>query len=108
MPRLRTSFAAAALAAAALAPAAHAARTTIATEPRATPIAAWAGTVAWSSYDPATKDYHLVVSRNGAAPQRVPVAPSPNAFDVDLGVDGIMTDRPRVLRDVFAERDLPL
>jgi glycerophosphoryl diester phosphodiesterase len=27
---------------------------------------------------------------------------------LDLGVDGIMTDRPRVLRDVFVERDLPL
>ena len=27
---------------------------------------------------------------------------------LDLGVDGIMTDRPRVLRDVFAERGLPL
>jgi glycerophosphoryl diester phosphodiesterase len=27
---------------------------------------------------------------------------------LDLGVDGIMTDRPRVLRDVFAERRLAL
>jgi glycerophosphoryl diester phosphodiesterase len=27
---------------------------------------------------------------------------------LDLGVDGIMTDRPRVLRDVFAERGLRL
>jgi glycerophosphoryl diester phosphodiesterase len=27
---------------------------------------------------------------------------------LDLGVDGIMTDRPRVLRDVFVERGLPL
>jgi glycerophosphoryl diester phosphodiesterase len=27
---------------------------------------------------------------------------------LDLGVDGIMTDRPRVLRDVFAERGLSL
>ena len=27
---------------------------------------------------------------------------------LDIGVDGIMTDRPRVLRDVFAERGLPL
>jgi hypothetical protein len=77
----------AALAAAALAPAAHAASTTIATEQRATEVAAWAGTVAWSSFDPATDDYHLVVSRNGAAPQRLPVAPSANAFDVDLGTN---------------------
>jgi len=77
----------AAVLAAALAPAAHAAPTTIATEQRATQVAAWAGTVAWSSYDPATNDYHLVVSRNGAAPQRLPVAPSANAFDVDLGTN---------------------
>src|SRR3954466_6549199 len=75
------------LCAAALAPAAHAAPTTIATEQRATPVAAWAGTVAWSSYDPATNDYHLVVSRNGGAPQRLPVAPSADAFDVDLGTN---------------------
>jgi hypothetical protein len=76
-----------ALAAAALAPAAHAAPTTIATEQRATEVAAWAGTVAWSSFDPATNDYHLVVSRNGAASQRLRVAPSANAFDVDLGTN---------------------
>lgn len=88
-PLRRASRAAAlgALAAAVLAPAAHAAPTTISTEPRATPIAAWAGTVAWSAYDAATNDYHLVVSRNGSAPQRLPVAPSANAFDVDLGTN---------------------
>ena len=43
------AIAAAALAAAALAPAANAAPTTIGTEQRATPVAAWAGTVAWST-----------------------------------------------------------
>ena len=51
------------------------------------PLAAWAGTVAWSSYDPTTNDYHLVVSRNGGAPQRVAIAPNPVAFDVDLGTN---------------------
>jgi hypothetical protein len=76
-----------ALLAAVLAPAAHAAPTTIATEQRATPISAWAGTVVWSSYDATTNDYHLVVSRNGATPQRLAVAPSANAFDVDLGTN---------------------
>ena len=75
-----------ALLAAVLAPAAHAAQT-IATEQRATQISAWAGTVVWSSYDATTNDYHLVVSRNGAAPQRLAVAPSANAFDVDLGTN---------------------
>ena len=69
------ALAAAALAAAVLAPAAGAAPTTISTEARATPIAAWAGTVVWSTFDATTNDYHLVVSRNGAAPQRLPVAP---------------------------------
>ena len=37
--------------------------------------------------DATTNDYHLVVSRNGGAPQRLPVAPSANAFDVDLGTN---------------------
>jgi glycerophosphoryl diester phosphodiesterase len=27
---------------------------------------------------------------------------------LDLGVDGVMTDRPRLLAGVFAERGLPL
>jgi hypothetical protein len=81
------ALALAALACAVLAPAAHAAPTTIATELRATPVAAWGGTVAWSTYDATTNDYHLVVSRNGGAPQRLPVAPSANAFDLDLGTN---------------------
>src|SRR5262249_18790240 len=77
----------AALAAAVLAPAAGAAPTTISTEPQATQVAAWAGTVVWSAFDSTTKDYHLVVSRNGGAPQRLPVAPAANAFDVYLGTN---------------------
>jgi hypothetical protein len=81
------ALAAAAVTAAVLAPAAGAAPTTISTEARATPIAAWARTVVWSTFDATTNDYHLVVSRNGAAPQRLPVAPSANAFDVDLGTN---------------------
>jgi len=81
------AVAAAILAGAALAPAAHAAPTTIATEQRAAPVAAWAGTVAWSRFDPATNDYHLVVSRNGGAPQRLAVAPNAVAFDLDLGTN---------------------
>jgi hypothetical protein len=72
---------------AALAPAAQAASTTISTALRAVPVAAWAGTVAWSEFDPATNDYHLVVSRNGGAPQRVAVAPNAVAFDLDLGTN---------------------
>jgi hypothetical protein len=90
MPHLRflsTALVAAAVLGAALAPAAHAAPTTIATAQRAVPVAAWAGTVAWSDFDPATSDYHLVVSRNGAAPQRIAVAPNAVAFDLDLGTN---------------------
>jgi hypothetical protein len=93
----------AALAAAVLAPAAaHAAPTTLSTEQRATPIAAWAGTVAWSSYDATTNDYHLVVSRNGGAPQRLGVAPSANAFDLDLG-----TNRTRSTYAVYSRCTTP-
>ena len=77
----------AAVAAAVLAPAAHGAPTTLATEQRAAPVAAYAGTVVWSSYDATAKDYHLVVSRNGAPPQRLAGAPSPVPFDVDLGTN---------------------
>src|SRR4029079_14361909 len=39
------------------------------------------------SFDARPNHYPLVVSRNGAAPQRLPVAPSANAFDVDLGTN---------------------
>ena len=81
------ALALAALAGAVIAPVANAAPTTISTEPQATQVAAWAGTVVWSTFDATTKDYHLVVSRNGGAPQRLPVAPSANAFDVDLGTN---------------------
>jgi hypothetical protein len=81
------ALALAVVAGAALAPAAHAAPTTLSAEQRAVPVAAWAGTVAWSSYDPATNDFHLVVSRNGAPPQRLDVAPNAVAFDLDLGTN---------------------
>jgi hypothetical protein len=80
--------AAAAALATALAPAAaQAAPTTVATAQRAVPVAAWAGTVAWSELDPATNAFHLVVSRNGGAPRRLAVAPSAVAFDLDLGTN---------------------
>jgi hypothetical protein len=86
--RAALALALAALAGAALAPAAaNAAPTTISTELQATQVAAWAGTVVWSTFDATTNDYHLVVSRNGGAPERLPVAPAANAFDVDLGTN---------------------
>ena len=75
------------LACAALAPAAHAANTTLSTELRPTPVSAWSGTIAWSSYDAAANNYRLVVSRDGGPPQPLAVAPSPAPFDVDLGTN---------------------
>lgn len=76
-----------ALACAAVAPAAHATNTTLSVEQRASPVAAWAGTIAWSSFDRATGSYRLVVSRDGGAPRGLGVAPSPVPFDVDLGTN---------------------
>jgi len=76
-----------ALAGAALAPAAHASPVVLSTEQGATPVAAWSGTVAWSRLDTAAGGYRLVVSRDGGAPQTVPVSPSPVPFDVDLGTN---------------------
>ena len=76
-----------ALACAAATPAAHAANTTLAVEQRATPVAAWQGTIAWSSFDRATGEYRLLVSRDGGPPRPVAVAPSPVPFDVDLGTN---------------------
>jgi len=66
---------------------AHAEPRQLAVEQRATDVAAWNGAVAWSSYDSQAGVYRLVVSRDGAAPQAVPVAPSPVPFDVDLGTN---------------------
>ena len=77
----------AALACAALAPAAHAASTTLSTEQAVGPVAAWNGTVVWSSFDRAANDYKLVVSKDGGKPTALPVAPSPTPFDVDLGTN---------------------
>jgi hypothetical protein len=76
------------LAAGALAPTAHAADPTVlSTEQAVAPVAAWNGTVVWSSYDAAAKDFKLVVSRDGGKPTALPVAPSPTPFDVDLGTN---------------------
>jgi hypothetical protein len=72
---------------AAAVPAAHAANTTLSVEQRATPVAAWQGTIAWSRFDRATSRYRLVVSRDGGTPQPLDLAPSPVPFDVDLGTN---------------------
>jgi hypothetical protein len=85
---MRRSLLIPALAAAALAaaPAAHAAETVLAVEQQPATAASWDTNYVWSSYDAASKTYKLVTWQNG---QKValPVAPSPNAFDVDLGTN---------------------
>lgn len=83
MSRTTSLLLGAALAAAALPAAASAAVLDTVTAP--TPVAAFHGTVAWSQYDAAAKHYTLVVSTDGAPPRPLGVAPSPTAFDVDLG-----------------------
>ncbi len=70
-----------------LATAALAAATTLSTEQAAGTVAAYDGTVVWSSYDSAAKDYRLVMSKDGGAPAPLPVAPRSKPFDVDLGTN---------------------
>lgn len=64
---------------------AHAAPTRLSTEQAVAPVAAWNGAVAWSSLDVATKQFRLVLSKDGGAPAPLNVAASSSAFDVDLG-----------------------
>ncbi len=81
-----TRFAAVALATAfALPVAAQAAPTALTKEQAVSPIAAWKGTTAWSQYDPATKEYALVVSQDGGAPVKADVPTQAQPFAVDLG-----------------------
>ena len=70
----------------AAAPAA-AAPTVLSTEQRPPEVAGWRGTIVWSSFDRADGRHHLMVSRGGAAPERLPVPPADAPFDVDLGTN---------------------
>ena len=89
MTRLRTSLLSLAAVGAALASATAAqAATVLSTEPTPTHVAAWEGTVMWSTLDQATGNYKLVKSLNGAAPTAVPVPErSGGPFDIDLGTN---------------------
>jgi hypothetical protein len=64
------------------APAAHAAD--LARLERPSPVAAYGGRVAWSTYDAAHKDY-VLTTRVGGVTSAVPVPPRSAPFDVDLG-----------------------
>jgi hypothetical protein len=59
---------------------------TIATVSSPTPVSAFAGRLAWSSYDPATRGYRLMTSARGVT-STLPVRPRRVPFDVDLGPD---------------------
>lgn len=77
----------AALMAAAGVQGASASTTVVASEARPTPVAAYGGRLAWSSFDPAIGAYRLMTRFDGQE-AIVPVAPREEAFDVDLGPAG--------------------
>lgn len=62
------------------------AETQLAAEQRAFTASAVGDTVVWSSFDPAAEVYRLVTLRDGA-PVTLPVPPSAEAFDVDVGTN---------------------
>ena len=55
--------------------------------PRDTPIAAYAGQLAWSAYDAATGRYRLTIAGRGGTPAAAPIRPATRPFDVSLGPD---------------------
>lgn len=66
---------------------AGAAEKTVATVDRATEIRSWKGIGAFSVYDEKEGVYRLAITRVGAKPEIVPVAPRPVAFDADVEPD---------------------
>ncbi|MCP9491797.1 MAG: hypothetical protein MSC31_18270 [Solirubrobacteraceae bacterium MAG38_C4-C5] len=62
-----------------------AAQRTVSEEARPTKASYMPGALVWSSHDPATGRYHLMVQRRDEPPRRVPVAPRSVPFDVDVG-----------------------
>lgn len=72
---------------AAVAAPAASAETSIVDVDRPTEIRSFNGIAAFSVYDDQIDAYRLVVSRGGAAPQALPVAPRPVPFDADVGPD---------------------
>lgn len=59
----------------------------LAFEQAPTRVAAWAGTVMWSRFDPASRTYSLLKSVDGRAAVRVAVPPRRQPFDLDLGTN---------------------
>src|SRR3954466_13728486 len=83
MRHLRIALLTAAALAASAAPAAAAPQTPAA-EQAPFSVDAHGDAIAWSSFDPVTKQYQLRIRRNGAVTSP-PVAGRGRAFDVDLG-----------------------
>lgn len=69
------------------APVASAADTTLSTEPAPTNVAAYSGTVMWSSKDAVTGRFKLMKSVSGAPPVAVGVPERDGPFDIDLGTN---------------------
>lgn len=61
--------------------------TPIAVTPAPTNVASYGGYVAWSQYDPGTRQYQLAIARHDAAPKIVRAASSPAPLEVSLGPD---------------------
>jgi hypothetical protein len=88
MSHLRTLLAIGTAGATLVAAAGAQAATVLSSEPAPTHVAAWDGTVMWSTLDAATGNYRLVKSVNGGAPTPVGVPErSGGPFDIDLGTN---------------------
>lgn len=82
----RRAFLAVLVALLAAGPATAHAQTVLSQEPSVPKVSAAGGALAWSSYDPVTGGWALMLRRDGAT-ERAAVAPRPVPFDVDLGRD---------------------
>ena len=88
MSHLRTLLAIGAAGATLVAAAGAQAATVLSSEPAPTHVAAWDGTVMWSTLDAATGNYRLMKSVNGGAPTPVGVPERAGGpFDIDLGTN---------------------
>ena len=87
MSPMRRSLPVALLSVLVLAPAVARADTPIAVTPAPTNVASYGGFVAWSQYDPGTRQYQLAIAQHDAAPKIIRAAASPAPLEVSLGPD---------------------
>lgn len=99
-----TAAAAAAIAMAATAAGAQAAPTTLASESASTHVAAYDGTVMWSTLDRSTGRYQLMKSVGGAPGVSVGVPQRDGPFDVDLGTNSTGSQYAVYTREGFIYR----